>query len=428
MRIEAPFTCTWTHRLCFTSGVLDPANPTLRDALEPTADGPARAQFYVDSGVAAAWPGLADRVAHYAQRSAGRLELAGPTVIVPGGEECKNDRAQLDRLLQTMAAARLCRRSYAIALGGGAVLDAVGLAAALTHRGVRLVRLPTTTLAQDDSGVGVKNAVNAFGKKNFLGVFAPPWAVINDAEFLTTLSDRDWRSGFSEAVKVALIKDGAEFGRIEAAAEAIARRDADAAGPVIRRSAELHLRHITRGGDPFETDSARPLDFGHWAAHKLEALTGFALRHGEAVAIGVAVDAAYSALIGLAPEADARRAAGCLRALGFALEHPALGDADAVLGGLEEFREHLGGRLTVTLLGGIGRGVDVHAIDARAMRRAIEQVAAGRWAQCQRTVAARDPAGASHASQQRAVTRGPSAGPAHAGPEAVGHVVQAEDR
>lgn len=425
MRIDAPFTCTWTQRLSFTSGVLDPENPALADVLEPTADGPARAQFYVDSGVAAAWPGLAERVERYAQASGGRMELAGPMVTVPGGEECKNDRVGFERLLGAMAQARLCRRSYAVALGGGAVLDAVGLAAALTHRGVRLVRLPTTTLAQDDSGVGVKNAINAFGKKNFLGVFAPPWAVINDAAFLTTLSDRDWRSGFSEAVKVALIKDGAEFARIEAAAGAIARRDAAAAGPVIRRSAELHLRHITRGGDPFEMDAARPLDFGHWAAHRLEAVTGFALRHGEAVAIGVAIDAAYSALVGLLPAAEAARVAGCLRALGFTLEHPALGDADAVLVGLEEFREHLGGRLTVTLLAGIGRGVDVHAIDAGAMRCAIARVAAGLW---ERPRPAQDTPGASHACQPHPARRGTDPGPARSGPQAARDVVQAADR
>ena len=92
-----------------------------------------------------------------------------------------------------------------VAIGGGAVLDAVGYAAATAHRGVRLIRVPTTVLSQDDSAVGVKNGINAFGKKNFVGSFAPPHAVLNDFDLLRTLQDRDWRAGISEAVKVALL-------------------------------------------------------------------------------------------------------------------------------------------------------------------------------------------------------------------------------
>ena len=137
-------------------------------------------------------------------------------------------------------------------LGGGAVLDAVGFAAAAAHRGVRLVRVPTTTLAQADSGVGVKNGINAFGKKNFLGTFSPPWAVINDEAFLQTLSDRDWRCGIAEAVKVALLKSERFFDQIGEAVPRLRMRDEQALIPIVRRSAWLHLHHITDGGDPFE--------------------------------------------------------------------------------------------------------------------------------------------------------------------------------
>ena len=107
------------------------------------------------------------------------------------------------------------RHAYVLAVGGGALLDMVGYAAATAHRGVRLVRVPTTVLSQNDSGIGVKNSVNAFGKKNFLGTFAPPFAVFNDFTFLTTLSDRDWRAGISEAIKVALLKDATFFAFLE---------------------------------------------------------------------------------------------------------------------------------------------------------------------------------------------------------------------
>jgi 3-dehydroquinate synthase len=261
-----------------------------------------------------------------------------------------------------------------VAIGGGAVLDAVGFAAAIAHRGLRLVRLPTTTLAQADSGVGVKNGVNLFHTKNWLGAFAVPWAVVNDALLLETLPDRDFLAGFSEAVKVALLKDPGLFADLCRAATRIRCRDMTVCLPLIRRSAEMHLEHIANGGDPFEMREARPLDFGHWSAHKLEAMTGFALRHGEAVAIGIAIDTVYASLaLGLDPSV-ADRVLACLVQLGFALDHPQLGDSTQLLAGLEEFRQHLGGRLTLTMLQGIGQPTEVHEIDRGLMCRAIEQV------------------------------------------------------
>ena len=186
-----------------------------------------------------------------------------------------------------------------IAVGGGAVLDAVGLVAATTHRGVRLIRVPTTVLAQDDSGVGVKNGVNLYGVKNFCGTFAPPFAVLNDLDLLTPLAERDKIAGMAEAVKVALIRDGDFFAWLERHADDLITFQRPALAAMIRRCAELHMRQIAHGGDPFETGSARPLDYGHWSAHKLESLTKHHLRHGEAVAIGIALDARYSVLAGL---------------------------------------------------------------------------------------------------------------------------------
>jgi 3-dehydroquinate synthase len=262
-----------------------------------------------------------------------------------------------------------------VVIGGGAVLDAVGFAAAIAHRGIRLVRLPTTTLAQSDSGVGVKNAVNLFGKKNWVGTFATPWAVINDARLLDTLEDRDFVSGFSEAVKVSLLKDREMFDDLCRDAAVIRQRDVSKALPMIRRTALWHLRHITEGGDPFEAREARPLDFGHWSAHKLEVMSDFRLRHGEAVALGLAIDTVYSSLAhGLDP-GDARRVLDCLRELGFSLACHEYSDTHTLFAGMEEFRQHLGGRLTLTMLSGIGDPIDVHHIDRRSMREAIDRVA-----------------------------------------------------
>ena len=374
VRPEVPFAPAFVHRLYFTNDVLGDDRGALAGVLEPSGERPARVQFWLDEHVANARPDLKQRLRAFVAEHPDRLELAGNVQVVPGGEAVKNDIHILERMLKVFHAARLDRRSYVVVLGGGAVLDAVGFAAAIAHRGLRLVRLPTTTLGQADSAVGVKNAVNLFGKKNWLGSFAVPWAVINDTELLATLPDRDFICGFSEAVKVSLLKDPALFGDLCRSAASIRARDLAAALPVIRASAEWHRRHITDGGDPFEALEARPLDFGHWSAHRLEAMTDFQVRHGEAVAIGVAIDTLYSSMTLGLPRRDADRVLQCLADLGFALSHPLLGDTKSLFSGLEEFRQHLGGRLTLTMLRGVGDPIDVHEIDEDRMRAAIEMV------------------------------------------------------
>ena len=236
---------------------------------------------------------------------------------------------------------------------------------------MRLIRLPTTTLAQADSGVGVKRSINFFDKKNWTGTFAVPWAVGNDAGLLQTLPDRDFHSGFSEAVKVSLLKDVSEFHWLCENAKSIRDREMTRVTRAIHRSCLLHLRHITEGGDPFEMLESRPLDFGHWSAHRLEPLTDFQIRHGEAVAIGVAIDCFYSVIKFGFPESDAMKVCECLSGMGMQLWHDALAPIDRLLEGLEEFRQHLGGRLTITMLRAIGEPINVHEIDVDAMKLAI---------------------------------------------------------
>ena len=381
MEHDTPFSVGFVHRLRFTQDALAPGNPTLAQSLQDSAHGsrldntPARVLAFIDSGVLNHWPTLPDQIAAYVGAHRSSMTLVAPIQTVLGGEACKNDRAVFEAVCQAIHDAQLCRHSYIIVIGGGAVLDVVGFAASITHRGVRLIRLPTTTLAQADAAVGVKNGINAFGKKNYFGTFSPPWAVINDKRFLATLSDRNWRCGFAEAVKVALVKDRALFDQIAAATSALVQREFDAAIPIIRRCAQLHLHHITDGGDPFELTQARPLDFGHWAAHKLEQITDYQLRHGEAVAIGIALDATYSAMTGLLTPSDANAIIEVLTGLGFALYHDAMQDGQALLAGLDEFRQHLGGALSVPLLTGIGQSIDTHEIDTSKMLATIEQLA-----------------------------------------------------
>lgn len=361
------------YSVYFTENMFRGDNPVFADALatlEP--DKRHRLVIFIDEGVAIARPRLVEDVERYIRGHADRLQLAALPEVIRGGEGVKNDPALVERLQRRMLDLGMDRHSYVVAIGGGAFLDMVGYVAATAHRGLRMVRIPTTVLAQNDSGVGVKTGINAYGSKNFLGVFAPPFAVINDSAFLNTLDARDRRAGMAEAIKVALIRDGSFFAALEANADRLAAFDDAAVSYLVRRCAELHMHQIAFGGDPFETGSARPLDFGHWSAHKLESLTGHEVRHGEAVAIGIALDTRYSVLSGFLAEGNDVRVCALLERLGFRLWHPALELRDhkgrlAVLAGLEEFREHLGGELTITLLSGIGTGFEVNEMDEAAI-------------------------------------------------------------
>jgi len=255
----------------------------------------------------------------------------------------------------------------------------VGFAASTAHRGIRLVRLPTTTLSQGDGGIGVKNGVNFFGKKNWVGTFAVPDAIVNDASFLRSLPENQKRAGYVEAVKVALIRDRSFFEFIEERVEALSHFEETAMEQVVRKSAAHHLDHIAGSGDPFEKGSARPLDFGHWVAHKLEQISDFRIGHGEAVAIGLAVDLVYSARVGLVKPETTERVLRLLERLGFDLYDKLLLDENKdgeriILEGLEEFREHLGGQLTITLIQGIGEGIEVNAMDREEILASVEDL------------------------------------------------------
>ncbi|WP_392531674.1 3-dehydroquinate synthase [Nostoc sp. C117] len=370
---------TFNYDVQFTRGLFELNNPILAQVI--TANGeitPKRVLVVVDGGVLHYQKGLLKKLSAYAEYYADVLRLSGEPIVVPGGEAVKNDSRLIEQIHQIINAAGLCRHSYVLAIGGGAVLDMVGYAAATAHRGIRLLRVPTTVLGQNDSGVGVKNGINAFGKKNFLGTFMPPYAVLNDFDFITSLDDRDWRSGIAEAVKVALIKDADFFDFIRTYADRLANRDMDIMERLIYRCSQLHLEHIANSGDPFEMGSSRPLDFGHWAAHKLEHLTNYSLRHGEAVAIGIALDTTYSYLAGQLLQSEWQRVLVTLKKLGFTLYIPELAEEldrpdhpNCIFRGITEFREHLGGNLTITLLEGIGQGMEVNQVDLSLYKDAI---------------------------------------------------------
>jgi len=365
--IDANFSVSWTHRLRFTEHAFSSGSPLDQEIRELN---PLTLLPVIDRGVVNENPLFVESLQQWLD------SLQIPTsdlLVVNGGEDAKNDSQVVKMVLESINSNNLCRKSCVLVIGGGAVLDAVGYATSIAHRGIPIIRMPSTTLSQCDSGVGVKNAVNYFGKKNFLGVFDPPYAVINDFRLLESLDNRHWISGLSEAVKVALIKDEEFFNEIESCAQELVGRDSAAMANVIKKSAILHLEHITKGGDPFERLDARPLDFGHWSAHKLEQITNHTLTHGEAVSIGLAIDLTCSVRLGFLEESVATRAIALLQALGLPTAHAELVN-DALLDGIEEFRQHLGGQLTLLMLKGIADPIDIHVLDTDIVRQAITEL------------------------------------------------------
>ncbi len=365
----------------FTRDVFAGDNDTLAQVMQPRSGGrPARALVYIDAGTVQAHPKLVQRIhAWFAAYESRGVQLAASPEVVTGGEALKGELAILDKVGREAFDNGICRHSYVIIIGGGAVLDAVGFAASLVHRGIRQIRLPTTVLGQCDAGLGVKNGVNRFGSKNFYGTFTPPFAIINDARFLESLDDRSWRAGIAEAVKVATIKDAAFLDRLTADAAQLRARDLPTMEYLVQRCALIHLEHITTAGDPFEQGSSRPLDYGHWSAHRMEVLSQHRLLHGEAVAIGVAIDTLYAVELGRITRPQADQVLGILATVGFRLWDEVLdlrdaGGKRAVLAGLAQFREHLGGDLTLAMPLGLGQRSDIHEFDEALFERALVQL------------------------------------------------------
>lgn len=370
------FSVDFNYPVCFTENVFSPDALLLADTIDRYKENRIhKVAVYVDENVLRAHPLLDQNIREYFQSHADKLQLADGPVQIPGGEQAKQGWDRVKNIMSSLGNRHLCRQSFVLVIGGGSVLDMVGFAVSLVHRGLRLIRMPTTVLAQNDAGVGVKNAMNEHGMKNFVGTFAPPFAVINDYTFLTTLEDRDWTGGIAEAFKVAIIKDREFFDFLCTNADKLRNRVMSAMKELIRRCAELHLDHIRTNGDPFEFGAARPLDFGHWSAHRLESMSGYRLGHGQAVSIGIALDAYYAMKTGFITELDLNRILNAMTRCGLPvwdhlLEYTENGNL-TILKGLDEFREHLGGLLTITLPQGIGAKQEIHEMDRSIIADAV---------------------------------------------------------
>lgn len=357
----------------FTRDSLNPANQALAGVMAGSHI--RRVAVFIDGGVASAFPGISKRISSYL--AAHDLQCVSRPVVYPGGEVVKNGWHYVMDMVNRLVRHRLCRHSFCIAVGGGALLDAAGFAGSMVHRGIRLIRMPTTVLSQDDSGVGVKNGINYNDSKNMIGAFAPPFAVINDFDFLRTLDVPVIRDGIAEAFKVAIIKDADFFSYLAGNARGIRECDWEVVETAVKRSALLHLHHIRSGGDPIEHGEARPLDFGHWSAHKLEQMSEHAISHGSAVAMGVALDTVIAGLLGYITADERDSILEALESSGMPMFTSMFEVRDdsgrlAILQGLEEFREHLGGRLCLTLPKGIGNRTEIHHLEEDTVEEAVK--------------------------------------------------------
>ncbi|MBT4838921.1 MAG: 3-dehydroquinate synthase [Methylococcales bacterium] len=373
--ISQNFTINYNYPIFFTQDIFNINNPLLKNIMDCNGEQIVSLMFVIDQNVVDATPQLQADIANYFA-DLSHVKLLSTPLLIKGGESAKNDPELLQLLYRAVVDLKVDRQTRIIVIGGGAILDFVGYVAATAHRGIKLIRLPTTVLAQNDAGIGVKNGINLLGRKNFLGTFTPPDAVVCDFSFLQTLSERDRRAGMAEAIKVSLIRDAEFFYWLEDHCDALTQFELSAISYSIMHCAKLHGIQIVSGNDPFEKGNARPLDYGHWLAHKLEDLSGYSIRHGEAVAIGMLLDAHYALTINLLDKTTFNRVQNLLQNFGYILWYEDLNLKDemgrvAVLNGLSEFREHLGGELSITLLTGIGEAIEVHEIDEALMLQSL---------------------------------------------------------
>lgn len=362
----------------FTRDLFDLDNPLLPSIfVDPEPDGCYHVGVCIDDGLVAAQPDLPDRVVAYFSAHRDRLRLTCEPAIIPGGEARKSDWSAVHDTVWHFGGAACGRQDYGLAIGGGAMLDLVGFALSIIHRGVRLVRVPSTVLAQSDAGVGVRSFVNEAGRKDFASALAPPFAVVNDLSLIRSLNRREWIGGTAEAFKIAVTRDASFFQWLCDHAEAIQGRDVPVMEALIKRAAVGHLERLREEGVSFGGGREQPLDFGHWAGHRIEAQSRFWLAHGQAIAVGMALDSVYARRVGLIDDDELARILRALIDTGLPVYSKHL-DARGPSGELKllpylrDLRRRLGGRLALTLPDGVGHCIPVREIDVRIVAEAVE--------------------------------------------------------
>ncbi len=371
---------SFEYPVCFTSDVFSPMNRDLRHLIvrrEPEERH--RVAAIVDRGALAAQPELNLHIERYARCHNDALDLVAPPIVQGGGEGMKDDASLPARLQAYFHALELDRRSVLLVVGGASLLDLVGFAASTVQSAPRVVRVPTTTLAQAGPAVLPKSAINAFGTKDFLCTFRAPYAVVCDRRFVETQKTRDKVFGLVQAVRAALLWDEELFGWIVAHASRLASGERDAVAELLQQSAALHADFAASTVDEDVYGPEGPLALGAWAAERIELHTERRIRQGEALAVGIALDTTLGALHGTNTEGEREAIHRLLERLGLRLWHDALGNVDSegrllLLDGLSE---RASGRAPhVPLLrNGIGNGVMPHDLREDVLREAITRLA-----------------------------------------------------
>ena len=299
------------------------------------------------------------------------------SVVVPAGEASKSF-GQLERVLDGLMAQGLDRSSLVIALGGGVIGDLAGLAAALFMRGIDFVQVPTTLLAEVDSSVGGKTAIDTPRGKNLVGAFHQPRRVLADTDVLKSLPARQLRSGWAEMLKHGLLGDAAYFDQLAAVGDPVGMAD-DALADAIERS--VRIKATVVGADEKEAGARALLNLGHTFGHALEAELGFdeaVLTHGEAVALGCVLAFGFSAREGLCPPSDAERVAEVVAAAGLPTDLASVAGftAEGVLARMTEDKKAERGRLTLVLARGIGEAFVAKDVDAGRVRTFLNEAGA----------------------------------------------------
>jgi len=311
----------------------------------------------------------------YLERTQRTLELAGArvvSVLIDDGEPAKA-WASLDRVIDALLAARCGRDSVIVALGGGVVGDLAGFAAAVYQRGIAFIQVPTTLLAQVDSSVGGKTAINHACGKNMIGAFHQPLAVIADVATLDTLPDRELRAGIAEVIKHGCILDPQFVGWLEANIGKLLSRDRAALSHAVRRSCELKAQVVA--ADEREAGLRAILNFGHTFGHAIEAGVGYGKwLHGEAVATGMVMAAELSARAGTLRREDAARVKTLIERAGLPVRGPTLAP-EKYLELMQVDKKAAGGKLRFVLLEGLGRAVLRGDIAPELIRESIAAAA-----------------------------------------------------
>jgi 3-dehydroquinate synthase len=357
-----------SYSILIGTGLIDRAAAEVRPLLARP-----RAVVVTDETVAGLHlPGLRESFA--------REAVACAEIVVPPGEGSK-DFGQLERLLDRLLELRIERSDLILALGGGVVGDLAGFAAAILKRGVDYVQIPTTLLAQVDSSVGGKTAVNARAGKNLIGAFHQPRLVLADIGALATLPARQLRAGWAEVLKYGLLGDFAFFERLERDGAKALAGDSEALAQAVETSCRAKAAIVAR--DERETGERALLNLGHTFGHALEAETGMGdrLLHGEAVAIGMALAFDLSADLGLCPRQDAARAARAIAAAGLPASPRQAGlgpaDAPALLAHMRQDKKARDGRLVLVLARRIGDAFVARDVPAEAVEAALARALAG---------------------------------------------------